>query len=145
MMNYMGRNPLSIGMGYQSPFQSNTTSNPLAIGMGASPYQGFQQPLLTGSTDLMATVPTLSTNTGSGFQWFDTKDQQGIASPLIGAIGTGANVFMGMKQIGMAKDQLAFQKNSWQEQFNMQKSEFDYARKRRDERRASYDIMKARV
>lgn len=142
MMNYTGRNPLSIGMGYQSPFQSNTTSNPLAIGMG---YQMPLESTLTGNNDLMNTIPPIAPTTRSGFSWFDNGGQQGIASPLIGAIGTGANVFMGMKQIGMANDQLAFQKNSWQEQFNMQKSEFDYAKNRRDERRASYDIMKARV
>ena len=81
---------------------------------------------------------------------FDKRDsaggmQQGWMSPVTSAIGTGVNALMGMKQMGMAKDQMAFQKNAWQEQFNMQKSEFDYARKRRDERRATYDIMKSRV
>lgn len=142
MMNYNRKNPLSIGMGYQSPFQSNTTSNPLAIGMG---YQMPLESTLTGSNDLMNTITPVIPKASSGFSWFDNGGQQGIASPLLDAVGTGANLFMGMKQMGMAKDQMAFQKNAWQEQFNMQKSEFDYARKRRDERRATYDIMKARV
>ncbi len=56
MMNYNRKNPLSIGMGYQPPFQSNTTSNPLAIGMG---YQMPLESTLTGSNDPMNTIPQL--------------------------------------------------------------------------------------
>lgn len=65
--------------------------------------------------------------------------QQGWASPAIGAATGLAQSWLGFQNLGVAKDQLAFQKDSWNQQFGLQKEEYEYQKRRRNERQANYD------
>lgn len=49
---------------------------------------------------------------------FGTRDQQGWAGPALQGVSSLANMYMGMKQYGLAKDQLAFQKDSFNKQYD---------------------------
>lgn len=55
---------------------------------------------------------------GGGWNWLNTRDQQGVLGPALAGAGALANLFMGMKQYGLAKDQLAFQKDSFNKQYD---------------------------
>lgn len=63
----------------------------------------------------------------------------GWAAPALGALGGLAQSWLGFKSLGLAREQLDFTRNAWQEQFNMQKEEYDFQKKRRDERMANYE------
>lgn len=52
----------------------------------------------------------------SGF--LGTRDQQGWGGLALGGASSLANMYMGMKQYGLAKDQLAFQKESFNKQYD---------------------------
>lgn len=45
--------------------------------------------------------------TPGDWSWFDKGGQQGIAAPILGAATGAFNAWMGMKQYGLAKKQLA--------------------------------------
>lgn len=57
---------------------------------------------------------------GGGFgsvPFFNTRDQQGYGSFALQGASALANLYMGMKQYGLAKDQLSFQKDSFNKQY----------------------------
>ncbi len=60
----------------------------------------------------------------------------GLAQGLGVASGL-ANSWLGFQNLNQSKNQLAFQKNAWQSQFNIQKEEYDYQKKRRDDANAA--------
>ncbi len=87
-------------------------------------------------------------STGQGNSWLsgafggtDSSGNQtsGWASPAIGAATGLAQSWLGFQNLGQAKDQLSFQKSAWQEQFNIQKEEYEYQKQRRDDRVANYE------
>lgn len=55
---------------------------------------------------------------GGGWNWLNTRDQQGVLGPALAGAQSLASLFMGMKQYGLAKDQLAFQKDSFNKQYD---------------------------
>ena len=59
---------------------------------------------------------------GRGWNWLSTRDQQGVLGPALQGIGALGSLYMGMKQYGVAKDQLAFQKDSFNKQFDANRS-----------------------
>lgn len=65
---------------------------------------------------------------GSIGQWLkdsgalNTRDQQGWAGPALQGAQTLANLYMGMKQYGLAKDQLNFQKDAFNKQYEANRS-----------------------
>lgn len=61
-------------------------------------------------------VPTPG-GSGGGWSWLNTRDQQGVLGPAIQGAGALASLFMGMKQYNLAKEQLAFQKDSFNKQY----------------------------
>lgn len=59
--------------------------------------------------------------------WFGSKDPNGIstmgaAGPLVGALQGGANLYLGMKQYGLAKQQLAQAKDQFDKNYTAQKT-----------------------
>lgn len=70
---------------------------------------------------------------------------QGKFMPTVQALNSAFGAYSGLKQMSMAKEQMNFQRSAWQQQFDLQKGEFDYARKRRDQRQATYNEMKKRA
>jgi hypothetical protein len=74
-----------------------------------------------GGTDLSNAQILQSVNApGSGSMWdrfFNTRDQQGWGGLALQGASSLANLYMGMKQYGLAKDQLNFQKDSFNKQY----------------------------
>lgn len=54
--------------------------------------------------------------------FLSTRDQQGWGGMALQGASSLANLYMGMKQYGLAKDQLAFQKDSFNKQFEVNKN-----------------------
>ncbi len=50
--------------------------------------------------------------------WFGNRNQMGAAGFALQGASSLANLYMGMKQYGLAKDQLAFQKDSFSKQYD---------------------------
>ncbi len=77
----------------------------------------------------------------SAFGGTNAQGQQstGWASPALGAATGLAQSWLGFQNLGVAKDQLSFQKSAWQDQFNIQKEEYEYQKNRRSERQANYE------
>lgn len=73
-----------------------------------------------------------STDAGGNFQ-------QGWGMTAAQGIGTLANSWLGFQNLGLAKDQFNFQKDAWQEQFAIQKEEYEYQKQRRQERMDNYN------
>jgi hypothetical protein len=59
---------------------------------------------------------------GRGWTWLNTRDQQGVLGPALAGAQALGSLYMGMKQYGVAKDQLAFQKDSFNKQFDANRS-----------------------
>lgn len=106
LASYQAMPPVDYGLDFSSMptgglgFQSNGFS--------------LQTPNLTGG---MGNGPT---NTSIPF--FSTRDQQGYGSFALQGASALANLYLGMKQYGLAKDQLAFQKDSFNKQFDANRS-----------------------
>ncbi len=67
-----------------------------------------------------STTPAAPVNTGGGWNWFDQTNDKGIKTQGVAGLGLGAaqglfNGWMGMKQLGVAEDELKENKR----QFNM--------------------------
>ena len=48
----------------------------------------------------------------------------GWVSPLTSMVGTGVNAYMGMKNLGLAEDELDFKKDSWERNFAMMQDQY---------------------
>ena len=87
-----------------------------------------------------ANIPTAEA--GTGFNWFDSTNPQGQLQK--GALGTGATALSGLAQawlgfqnLNQAKDQLAFQKDSFNKQYDAQKTTTNTALADRQARRVA--------
>lgn len=102
--------------------QSNTPSNFLDIGntpmvdstvnqtgTQITPYTQSSAPLSNG------------TGGGEGGLFGNMLGQDGWGNLALGGLKTGVGAYMGMKQLGMAKDQLDFQKKAFNKNFETQK------------------------
>ena len=78
-------------------------------------------------------ISSIGAGTNSGGSWWDnllksgTKNGDGSINPNYAGMGLGlvrdiGNLYMGMKQYGLAKDQLAFGKESFNKNYNAQKA-----------------------
>lgn len=65
---------------------------------------------------------TLPGGSGGGWNWLNTRDQQGVLGPALAGAQALGGLYMGMKQYGLAKDQLAFQKDSFNKQYDANRS-----------------------
>jgi hypothetical protein len=112
-------------------FQSQQPQTPSAGGfMGYQPQQQ-QQPMFTPDAGIEQGMQDIQQGQGvnqpqqEGGFFNNAQGGAGYGVQAIGAATGLANAFMGFQQVGVAKDQLAFQKNAWQEQFDIQKGEYD--------------------
>lgn len=84
--------------------------DPMAPGFGNGGWLGSFE-------DMAPAVSAAAPAGGNGIQWFNTRDQQGVLGPALQGAQTLANLYMGMKQYGIAKDQLNFQRDSFNKQY----------------------------
>lgn len=93
---------------------------PMASAMALPSYDGSGNGAWLGATEDLAPALTNVTTPGggSGWNWLNTRDQQGVLGPALAGAQSLASLFMGMKQYGLAKDQLAFQKDSFNKQYD---------------------------
>lgn len=93
----------------------------------------------------LSVAPNTNLSTaGSG--WFNREalfGQGGWATPALQGVGTIANTWLGLEGLSTARDQLNFQKNAWQQQFALQKEEYDYQRASRKAASENYDRYRA--
>ncbi len=101
--------------------QSGFNANQIAPIAGQGDNSLFSRSSLFGGTDALG------------------NQTSGWAAPAIGAASGLAQSWLGFQNLGMAKDQLSFQKSAWQDQFNIQKEEYEYQKKRREDRVANYE------
>lgn len=110
------------------PVQAPTMPAAPAVASPAMSYDSFGSPVLAGSAAAMNADPTglaqaqvdlsaAGNAPGGGWNWFSTRDQQGVLGPTLQGAQTLAGLYMGMKQYGLAKDQLNFQKDSFNKQY----------------------------
>ena len=111
-----------------------------AVGAPVGMPEPVAAPVFNYETDMAGLMPTSAplggtpTNSqifqdiggfGSGngsVPFFSTRDKQGYGSFALQGASALANLYMGMKQYGLAKDQLAFQKDSFNKQYDANKS-----------------------
>lgn len=86
-----------------------------------------------------------SDNTGDSFMFdmfggtrADGSSQMGFMNGALGAASNLYGIYQGSQQLDLAKSQLAFQKSAWQEQFDIQKEEYDYQVQKRADRASNY-------
>ncbi|WP_210474006.1 hypothetical protein [Vibrio crassostreae] len=96
------------------------------------------------NTSSLTTNPTVGTSNNGSFlsgifdnRAADGSVQQGWLSPTTNALGGIAQSWLGFQGLGLARDQLDFQKNTWNEQFAMKREEYDYQVERRNARAES--------
>lgn len=110
------------------PAQASMMPAAPAVASPAMSYDSFGSPVLAGSAAAMNADPTglaqaqvdlsaAGNAPGGGWNWFSTRDQQGVLGPALQGAQTLAGLYMGMKQYGLAKDQLNFQKDSFNKQY----------------------------
>lgn len=110
------------------PAQKSLMSAAPEVASPAMSYDSFGSPVLAGSAAAMNADPTglaqaqvdlsaAGNAPGGGWNWFSTRDQQGVLGPALQGAQTLAGLYMGMKQYGLAKDQLNFQKDSFNKQY----------------------------
>lgn len=75
---------------------------------------------------------------------FDNINFRDVAGGLNAAANIG-QTFLGFQQIGIARDQLEFQRNAFQQQFDIQREEFEYQRQRRADARERYEQFQANL
>lgn len=115
LASYQAMPPVDYGLDYTGGF-SSTGFNPDSMGGLGFQANGFSLP----TPNLNGGMGPGLTNTG--IQWLNTRDQQGILGPLLQGAGSLANLYMGMKQYGLAKDQLNFQKDAFNKQYDANRS-----------------------
>lgn len=96
--------------------------------MGAPSFGSMQTPGMLGSGTYGTSMPTIGIDgVGSGNDWFSKnsmfgdKNGGGWAGTALGVAQGIGNAFMGMKQYGLAKDQLAASKKQFETNFAAQK------------------------
>ncbi len=71
----------------------------------------------------------------SGGMWENFLGDEGWGNLALGGINAGINGYMGFKQLGLAKDQLDFQKKTFEKNYNAQKQRTNTQLKDRQKRR----------
>jgi hypothetical protein len=117
---------------YQNKNSNVVTTNNLQAPMAnAAPYvppvsmTGYQMPGVPGAANTGATTPFEPSWSDRAFGWTDkTNGMQhaGMVGPLAQAFSTGMNAYLGLKNLDLAKDTLAFQKDSFSKQFENQRT-----------------------
>jgi hypothetical protein len=101
-----------------------------------------------GGVDVMAGLasPTGAQQGGAFSNFF--SNEQGGQGWGISALGAGmgvANTFLGFQQLSEGKKQNRIAQNQWQQQFDIQKSEYDRRVSERADRIANADAAKAKA
>lgn len=109
-------------------------AEPAMPGMGNGAWLGGYEDMAPG----MAPNPG-SAGSGGGWNWLNTRDQQGMLSPAIQGVGALASLYMGMKQYGLAKDTLANSKAQFERNFEANKSTTNARLEDRQRRRVMED------
>ncbi len=123
----------------------NSTNNQLTNSLG-----GIQQGTDFGQSGFNTGSLTPTADQGGGNDWFSRSSlfggtdalgnqTSGWVAPALGAASGLAQSWLGFQNLGIAKDQLGFQKSAWQEQFNIQKEEYEYQKERRQQRADNYE------
>lgn len=116
-LNYVDSWNLPSG-GYES-FNLDPASSNLGAWQPSSPVPGSY---VMSNTGLAQDVPL----DNSGWNWFDSVSngqvQQGVLGTMIGGASALTNAYLGMKQYGLAKDTLKFNKEMFAKNFASQKS-----------------------
>jgi hypothetical protein len=109
--------------------------------------QGMQDTssLLNSGQDILN--PVMNTQGNSPFSGFFTNDKGGMGwgAPAIGAATGIAQTFLGFKQLSEGKKQNRIAQSQWQQQFDIQKTEYDRRVSQRAERIANNNAVKQRT
>lgn len=71
-----------------------------------------------------------------GWNWLDNDKQQGVLSPMIQGIGSAANIYMGLKGLGLQEDQFNFNKQAYTEGRDAQYADYSNRQSAAASRRA---------
>lgn len=140
---------------YFNPTQNKNTPAPQAASFASqfNPQQQFNMvtppnqvspymPDLTGNTPVGG-IPTPGDNdawtNAFGGKLKNGSTTGGWAAPTVGLLQGGANMYLGMENLGLAKDSLAFQKDAFSKQFEASKSTTNGELYARQEARRSAD------
>lgn len=101
-------------------FTGNPDNNPISFAGDANSILDSPAMDVAGGTSKGAFAPTFSQ------QLMGYKDPNGIsfggyASPLLQTATAGMNAYLGLKQLGLARDTLDFQKQAFSQQFEAQR------------------------
>lgn len=132
--------PTQIGMNtnFDSMMSQNSQMNAPTSNFGFQP-----QTQAYGGVDMSLA----NQSSGSMFDGFltDGKGGMGWGAQAIGAVSGLAQGYLGFQQLGLAEDQFAFQKNAWQDQFDIQKEDYDRKVSERNARVAANQAASQRV
>jgi hypothetical protein len=93
--------------------------------LGTNTNNAFAAPSWMDMGLMNGTVPDAQKGGGLFSMLFGGKDKNGfqtsgVVSPLASLLGSGAQAWLGSKQVGLAEDTLDFQKDAFSRQFNNQ-------------------------
>lgn len=128
----------------QTPYQrvmSKTTPQASSIPVGATglpqDYTGAAFQNWTNGGGAAAVQDSVAPAGPVGGGMFDNFfGQDGWGNLAIGGLQTGLSAYMGMQQLGMAKDQLNFQKKAFEKNYNAQRQSTNTQLRDRQKRRA---------
>lgn len=111
MSSYGALPPVDYGLNYGGGY-SGTGFNPDSMG-----GLGFQANGASLATPNLTGGMNGGIGLDGGWNWLNTRDQQGVLGPALAGAQSLASLFMGMKQYGLAKDALANSKSQFERQY----------------------------
>lgn len=130
---------------------SNSFSNDLSIGTLNTPNQVGFAPTIDVNSNLNLDSSNVNGEQGDFFSnLFSgafTNDQggQGWLSPTLGAASGVAQTFLGFQQLSEGKKQNRIAQNQWQQQFDIQKGEYDRRTAERNARVVANNARKTSI
>lgn len=131
----------NMASGVYNPNLMNTGSTTDFFNFGANPTTDFSTSL---SNTAISGTPG-GTDSFFGDFFSTSEGGMGWGMPALQAATGLAQSWLGFQQLGLAEDQLAFQQNAWQEQFDIQKQEYDRQVQERAQRDADAAAARSAV
>lgn len=124
------------GFNFGTNTGANTGSSLLNFDLGLS-----NSPAGSNNFDLGFGLDTGAANSGSSFLGLDSSTWGGIGQG-VGIASNMFNAFNAFQSSKLAQDQFDFQKQAWQDQYNLNLEEYEYQKEKRDARSDAYAAAK---
>lgn len=134
----------NTGLGLRAPAPVNNYSSLGGYGYQPQPLNydwntsqmggyGFQEGAMGGyglqangaqipTPNLTGGAPQVGGGAGGDWSWLGNRNQQGMAGVALGGVQALGGLYLGMQQYNLAKDSLAFQKDSFNKQYETNKT-----------------------